>query len=78
MNSTSEDFPRPVPPTRRIVCGAFALFFAVLMIASLRDSMSLNLVRTDASKMLLGLPGSRGVMRSDPAYVTKQTKHRFT
>jgi len=60
INSTSEDFPTPVPPIRRIVCGTFALF-PMLMIASLRDLMSLNLVRTDVSRVLLGLPGNQGV-----------------
>src|SRR5882757_4036663 len=42
INSKTEDFPTPVSPTRRIVYGAFALFFDVLMIPFLRDSTSLE------------------------------------
>ena len=42
MNSKAEDFPTPVSPTSRMVYGAFALFFDVLMIPSLRDSRSLE------------------------------------
>jgi len=53
-NSKTEDFPTPVSPTRRIVYGAFALFFDVLTIPLLRDSTSLdNRVRTIALKMEL-------------------------
>ena len=47
MNSKNEDFPTPVSPTRRTVNCTFASFFDVLMIPSLRASMSLeNTVRT--------------------------------
>src|SRR5258706_3941026 len=42
INSKTEDFPTPGSPTRRIVYGAFALFFDVLMIPFLRDSTSLE------------------------------------
>ena len=42
MNFKTEDFPTPVSPTRRIVYGAFALFFNALMAPCLRDSMSLR------------------------------------
>ena len=38
MNSKTEDFPTPVSPTRRIVYGAFALCFDVLIAPFLRDS----------------------------------------
>ena len=51
INSTTEDFPTPVSPTRTIVYDAVALFFDVLIIPFLRDSTSLkNRVRTDSSK----------------------------
>jgi len=54
MNSKTDDFPTPVSPTRRIVYGAFALFFDVLTIVLLRDSTSLdNRVRTIVLKMTL-------------------------
>lgn len=54
MSSESEDFPTPISPRRRMVYGAFAVFFEVLMIPFLRDSTSLgSTVRTDASKRLL-------------------------
>ncbi len=42
MNSKNEDFPTPVSPTRRIVYGACASFFDVLMKPFLRDSTSLE------------------------------------
>ena len=46
MNCMIEDFPTPGSPTRRIVYGAFVLFFDVLMVPFLRDSTSLgNTVR---------------------------------
>jgi len=52
MSSKTEDFPTPDSPTRRIVYGAFALFFDVLTIPSLRDFTSLEKrVSTIASKM---------------------------
>jgi len=41
-SSKNEDFPTPVSPTRRMVYGAFALFFDVLMIPLLIDSTSLQ------------------------------------
>ena len=48
MSSKDEDFPTPVSPTRRMVYGAFALFFDVLM-TLLRDSTLLaNTVETIA------------------------------
>ena len=56
INFKSEDFPAPVPPTRRIVYDAFALFFNVLTIPCLRKFTSLeNTVRIDTPKMLLKL-----------------------
>ena len=42
MSSQTEDFPTPVSPIRKMVYGAFVLFFNVLMIPCLRDSMSLR------------------------------------
>ena len=42
MNFKSEDFPTPVSPMRRIVYGAFALFFAVLTIPRLRKFTALR------------------------------------
>ena len=42
MSSKTEDFPTPVSPIRKMVYGAFVLFFDVLMIPCLRDSMSLG------------------------------------
>ena len=52
MNSKTEDFPTPVSPTRRIVYGACASFFDVLMIALSRDSTSLaNMIRIIALRM---------------------------
>ena len=54
MNSKIEDFPTPVSPTRRLVYGAFALCFDVLMIPFLRDFTLLgNRVRTDAPEETL-------------------------
>jgi hypothetical protein len=51
MNAKTEDFPTPVSPTIRMVYGAFALFFDILMTPLLRDSTSLaNTVRTIALK----------------------------
>jgi len=48
VSSKDEDFPTPVSPTRRMVYGAFALFFDVLM-TLLRDSTLLaNTVETIA------------------------------
>ena len=45
-------FPTPVSLTRRIVYGAFALFFDAIMTPFLRDSMLLEkMVRTIAPKM---------------------------
>src|SRR5258706_8348130 len=53
-SSKTEDFPTPVSPTRRIVIGAFAVFFDVLMIPYLRDSTSLeSTVRTKAPKIFV-------------------------
>ena len=53
MSSKTDDFPTPVSPTRRMVYGAFALFFDVLMIPFLRDSTSLeNTVGSHGTKML--------------------------
>ena len=55
INSKTEDLPTPVSPTRRMVYGAFVLFFDVLIIPFLRDSTSLEgTVRTDAPKAMLG------------------------
>ena len=49
MSSKTEDFPTPISPTRRMVCGASALFVELLMILSLRDSTLLeNAVSTNA------------------------------
>jgi hypothetical protein len=31
MNSMIEDLPTPIPPTRKMVYGAFALYFDILM-----------------------------------------------
>ena len=43
MNFKTEDFPTPVSPTRRMVCG---VSFDVLIVPFLRDSVSLrNTVR---------------------------------
>lgn len=74
MNSKTEDFPTPISPTRRMVYGAFALFFNVLTIPCLRDSTSLeDIVRTDAPKILLKSLNSRvgtGV-RSGPAWASR-------
>ena len=42
-SSKSVDFPTPVSPRRRMVYGAFALLAGMLMIPSLRDSMSLEI-----------------------------------
>ena len=54
MNSKTEDFPTPVSPTRRIVYGACASLFDVLIIALLMDSTSLaNTIRIIAMKMTL-------------------------
>ena len=48
MNSNSEDFPVPVSPTRRMLYGALALFFDVLMTPFLRDFISLeNTIRPE-------------------------------
>ena len=56
MNFKSEVFPTPVSPTRRMVYGAFALFFAVLTIPYLRKFTRLrNTVRASTSKMFLEL-----------------------
>jgi len=47
MSSKTEDFPTPVSPTRRIVYGAFILFFDILITPFLRDSTSLEkMIRT--------------------------------
>ena len=43
MNSSAEDFPTPVSPTRRMVYDAFALVFDVLMIPCLRSSTLLEI-----------------------------------
>ena len=42
MNFKSEDFPTPASPTRRMVYGAFALFFVVLTIPCLRKFTALR------------------------------------
>jgi len=42
MSSKTEDFPTPVSPTRRIVYGAFASFFDILITPFSRDSTSLE------------------------------------
>ena len=56
MNFKSEVFPTPVSPTRRMVYGAFALFFIVLTIPRSRKSMLLeHKVRISTSKMFLKL-----------------------
>ena len=56
MNRKSEDFPALIPPTRRMVYGAFALFFAVVTIPCLRKFTRLtNKVRASTSEMLLTL-----------------------
>ena len=56
INFKSEDFPGPVPPTRRMVYDAFALFFNVLTIPCKRKFSSLgNTVRIDPPKVLLKL-----------------------
>ena len=52
----SEDFPALTLPTSRIVYGVFALFFAVLTIPYLRNTLRLrNKVRASTSEMLLKL-----------------------
>src|SRR5258706_5700705 len=52
-NSKNVDFPVPVSTTRRMVYGARALFFDVLMIPFLSDCTSLeSTVRTDAPKVI--------------------------
>ena len=43
MSSRAEDFPTPVSPMRRMVYGAFASFFDVLMIPCLRLSTLLEI-----------------------------------
>jgi len=54
MNSKIEDFPTPVSPTRRMLYGAIALFFDVLIIPFLREFTSLgNRVRTDAPEEII-------------------------
>ena len=59
MYFRSEDFPTPVPPTRRMV---YDLFFGVLTIPYLRNFASLvSTVRTDTSKVLLKLLDSQAV-----------------
>ena len=56
MNFKNADFWTSVPPTRRMVYDAFALFFGAVMIPCLRRFVSLgNTVRTDNSTMLLKL-----------------------
>ena len=63
MNSKTEDFPTPVSPTRRIVYGAFALFFNVLMTPCLRDSMSLvDAVRDHNVQMLRNILDHRSLV----------------
>ena len=42
MNATTEDLPTRIPPTRRMVYGAFTLSFDVLMFPCLRNSISLG------------------------------------
>ncbi len=63
MNFKSEDFLTLVPPTRRMVYGAFASFFGAVMIPCLRRFMSLgNTVRANMSTILSKLLGSPAVM----------------
>ena len=74
MNFKSEDFAALVPPTRRMVYDAFALFFGAVMIPCLRRSMPLgNMVRNNMSTMLLKLLGSPAVMgvRSGVTWASK-------
>ena len=42
ISSKTEDFPTPVSPTRRLVYGAFTLFFDTLTIPFLRHAVSLE------------------------------------
>ena len=54
MYSKNNDFPTPVSPTRRMVYGARAAFFKVLILPFLRDSTSLeNTIRAGATKVSL-------------------------
>ena len=56
MSSKSDGFPTLVSPTIRMVYGAFVLFFRVLVIPCMRDSMLLEVWSiNDASKMSLKL-----------------------
>ena len=56
MSSMTKGFPTPILPIR-MMYGAFALFFDVLMIALLISSISLaNTIRSIAMKMVLSRP----------------------